>query len=111
MNDSTGGLGDLVSPLLGTQSCSPRVGVRNVCAACDGSGIVGDERSHCSCPTCDGSGLAYTLEQLIERKGDELRAMRAAHVAGDIERREQLRAQAAHWDDMIAEARRSQEAA
>lgn len=108
---ATNDISQAVQALLGSQSCSPRVGVRNVCAACDGSGIVGSERAHRSCPSCDGSGLAYTLEQLIERKGCALAAMRRAHCEGNVERREEMRGEVAHWDDMIADLRRSGRAA
>lgn len=100
---------DLVSPLLGTQSCSPLVGVRtNRCPTCEGGGIVGDERKHRSCPDCAGTGLARTLADLIQERRALLNEMRAER---DITARELLRATVAVLDVEIAEMRRSQEAA
>jgi DnaJ-class molecular chaperone len=98
---------DLVSPLLGTPSCSPVVGRTNNCSSCEGGGIVGDERSHRSCPDCHGTGLAWTLEQLIESRSTVLRWMHEAHARGEIDRRESLRAEVAELDVMIASMRRA----
>jgi len=97
---------DLVTPLLGTQSCSPLVGRSNNCPTCDGGGIVGDERSHRSCRDCHGTGLASRLEQLIEEKRAALARMHAYHRAGRISEREAVRAEVAEIDDEIARERR-----
>lgn len=97
---------DLVTPLLGSQSCSPLVGVRtNRCPTCEGGGIVGSERSHATCPDCAGTGLARTLADLVQERGALLREMRAC--GNDVETRELLRAQVAVLDVEIAEMRRA----
>lgn len=113
---SQGTPADLVTPLLGSQSCSPLVGVRtNRCRECDGCGIVdtgrgvGDDIRTATCSSCDGTGLARTLQQLIEERRELLQEMRSC--GGDVETRETLRAQVAVLDVEIAELRRSGRAA
>lgn len=112
MDDSTPrDIGSAVDALLGSQSCSPLVGVRtNRCSTCEGSGVVGDERAHRNCRDCAGTGLARTIVDLVEERAEVRRSMRAAHVAGDIAAREEMRAQVARLDVEIA-AMRAQEAA
>lgn len=100
-------IGSQVDALLGTQSCSPLVGAvmeRNRCPTCEGSGIVGDERSHRSCSDCAGTGLAKTLADLIAERRELLCEMRAA--GNDVTTREMLRAQVAVLDVEIAAMKR-----
>ncbi len=60
---TTNDIGSQVDALLGTQSCSPLVGVRmSQCPTCNGGGIVGDERKHATCEECAGTGELPALE-------------------------------------------------
>lgn len=92
---------DLVSPLLGTQSCSPLVGVP-LCRMCGGAGEVAEHTwEHrdprvTECPNCDGCGYALSdsrIEALLAQalRSEDVELVVACESALTMIQREETR--------------------